>query len=213
MSILVSDLDARLSLLMTDDERVRWSLSERIQWFNDAGKEIVLRRPAARAVRQTLTLVAGTLQSAPDGTAQVLDVVRNVNEDDTPGRAIRIADRQAIDAADPDWHSATARATVNWMIDERAPTVFEVWPPAVAGAKVDALLSVPPPDVADLTDTIDLRQEFINAIINWALYRMHTKDSEYAQGGIAAQHYQAFTDAIGAPAQAAQANSATGNSV
>jgi hypothetical protein len=44
------------------------------------------------------------------------------------------------------------------------------------------------------------------------IYRAHTKDSEYSQGAVAALHYQAFTDAIGAPAQAAQVNSATGNS-
>lgn len=213
MTILVSEALLRLDNLMSDDDRIRWDEAERIRWFNDAGKEIIIRRPAARAVTQTLTLVAGTYQAAPVGTAQVLDVLRNVSAANAPGKAVTIVDRQALDRADPSWHSAKAGVTRHFMVDDRSPTTFYVYPPAVAGAKVDALLAAPPPDVALATDSIDLRPEFINALINWALYRCHTKDSEYAQGAVAAQHYQAFTDAIGAPAQAEAQNSPQANSV
>jgi hypothetical protein len=212
MAILVSDLMRRLSSMMSDDDLVRWTEAERIDWFNDAASEIVLRRPAARAVTERLTLVAGTYQTCPVNTAQVLDIVRNVKASGAIGGAIRITDRQGLDDADPDWHSARAGATKHYVIDERAPTTFYVYPPAVTGAQVDALLAMTPPKVTAVTDTLDLRGEFINAILNWAMYRCHTKDSEFSQGGTAALHYTAFTDAIGAPAQAAQVNSATGNS-
>lgn len=211
--IPVADLLRRLDAMMGDDDRIRWPQGERIDWFNDAGSEIVLRRPAARAVTEHLALAAGTLQAASDGTSQVLDIVRNIKASGAAGRAIRLVDRQSLDDADPDWHSAKAGETRHYMIDERNPTSFHVYPPAINGAKVEALLAKPPPKVALETDTIDLRPEFINAILNWAMYRCHTKDSEYSQGATAALHYQAFTDAIGAPAQAAQVNSATGNSV
>jgi hypothetical protein len=211
-SILVSDLLSRLDNLMSDDDRIRWDVDERIRWFNDAGKEIVLRRPSARAVTQIMDLADGTAQAAPVGAAQVLDVVRNITAAGKASRAITLVDRHAMDRADPNWHDDDADVTQHYMIDERSPTSFYVWPPAVEGALVEVLLSVPPPEVFEATDRIDLRPEFINAIINWALYRCHSKDSEYAMGAVAAQHYQAFTDAIGAPAQAAQVNSATGNS-
>lgn len=211
IQIKVEDLLRRLDNLMLDADKVRWGEAERIDWFNDGASEIVLRRPSARAVTEALTLVSGTLQAGPVGTAQVMDVVRNISGDGTPGRAIRSTDRQALDDANPDWHAAAPGRTVHFMVDERNPTAFYVYPPAVGGAKVEVLVSKPPPKATSKASTIDLRPEFINALVAWALYRCHIKDSEYSQAGVAAQHYQAFTDAIGAPAQAAMQHAATAN--
>lgn len=213
MGIAVAEILARLDDLMSDDDRIRWSVEERIRWICDAGQEIVLRRPAARAVTQTLTLVSGTFQTAPAGTAQVLDIIRNIKAGGGPGSIVRITDRQLMDDSDQDWHFAKAGASQHYMLDDRSPTTFYVYPPAVANAQVDALLSVPPPAVTASTDTFDMRPEFIGAIVNWCLYRCHTKDSEYANGAVAQLHYSAFTDAIGSPAAAAQQNSAGSNSI
>lgn len=210
--IKVSDLLRRFRTIMLDAKSVRWSVQEAIDWMNDGATEIVERRPAARAITEQLQLLAGTFQRASDDTAQVLDVVRNIGADGKPGRAIRIADRQQIDDAEPNWHNKRAGPTRHFMIDERSPTTFYVYPPAVDGAIVEVLASKSPPKVETENDTLDMRPEFISAILNWMMYRAHTKDSEYSQGAVAALHYQAFTDAIGAPAQAAQVNSATGNS-
>ena len=211
VQISVADLLTRIDHLMLDDQRKRWGVAERLLWINDAAREIVFRRPAARAITERLALEEGTLQQSSAGTAQVLSVVRNINANGTPGRAISITDRQQLDDADPDWHQATAARSLHFMVDERSPTMFHVYPPAIEGAIVELLVSKAPPEVTSATGSIDLRAEFINAIVNWALYRCHTKDSEFSQGAVAAQHYQAFTDAIGAPAQAAVANSANGN--
>lgn len=213
MGIAVADILTRLDDLMSDDDRIRWSVEERIRWICDAGQEIVLRRPAARSVTQQLTLVAGTYQTTPAGTAQVLDIIRNIKAGGAPGSIVRITDRHMMDDSDPDWHFAKSGTSLQYMIDDRSPTTFYVYPPAVNGALVEALLAVPPPAVDDAGDTFDMRPEFTGAIINWCLYRMHTKDSEYSQGGVAQFHYSAFNDAIGAPAAAEQQNSAKANSI
>lgn len=210
--IMVSDLIDRASLLMNDEDKARWTEDERIKWINDAARAIVVRRPGARSVTLLLELAAGTYQTAPEGATQLLDVIRNVNEDGSPGRIIRICDRQALDDADPDWHLATPGATQNYTVDERSPTNFYVYPPAVEGATVDVLVGQVPPVVTGPEQILEMREEFIEPIINFMLYRCHTKDSEYAMGAVAAQHYQAFNDAIGTPAQVAQQNSASGNS-
>lgn len=210
--IPVADLLRRFQTIMLDAKSARWSIAEAIDWMNDAASEIVLRRPAARAVTETVALLAGSLQSASSGAAQVLDVIRNLTTEGKPGRAIRIASRHQIDDVDPNWHSKRPGITRHYMIDERSPTTFYVYPPAADGALVEMLVSKPPEAVKVVGDTVDIRPEFINAILNWMMYRAHTKDSEYSQGAVASLHYQAFTDAIGAPSQASQLNSATGNS-
>lgn len=212
VGIAVPDLLRRFRTIMLDMKSVRWTEQEAIDWLNDGATEIVLRRPAARAITERLALADGTFQRASEGAAQVMDVVRNIDVDGRPGRPIRIADRQQIDDANPNWHSMRSAPTRHYMVDERSPTTFYVYPPAVDGAMVEMLVSKPAPAVVSADDTLDMRPEFINAILNWMIYRAHTKDSEYSQGAVAALHYQAFTDAIGAPAQAAQVNSATGNS-
>lgn len=212
VGIKVSDILRRFRNIMMDAKAVRWSEQEAIDWLNDAASEIVQRRPASRAITEQVPLVAGTYQIASDGAAQVLDVIRNIEASGRPGLPIRIADRQQIDDADPMWHSRRPAPTRHYMVDERSPTSFYVYPPAADGAIVEMLVSKPPPQVSSSEEVLDLRPEFISAILNWMMYRAHTKDSEYSQGQVAALHYQAFTDAIGAPSQAAQVNSATGNS-
>jgi hypothetical protein len=211
VQIPVADLMRRLGNMMSDEDKVRWTEAERIDWFNDAARAIVLRRPAARAVVKLVALDPGTFQQAPQGTSQILNVVRNIKADGKPGRAIGITDMQQMDAVDPDWHNARAGETRHYMMDERSPTTFYVYPPAIEGALVEALLAEPPPEVKTIDDSIDMRVEFIDAILNYAMFRCHTKDSEYSQGATATLHYTAFTDAIGAPAQAAQVNSAHAN--
>jgi hypothetical protein len=210
--IQVADLLRRFQNVMMDAKAVRWSETEAIDWINDGATEIVLRRPAARAITLIHPLEQGTLQHAPDRVSQMLDVICNIRPDGLPGAAIRICDRQQLDDIDPNWHGKRAGVTRHYMIDERSPTTFYVYPPAQAGAQIMALGAEPPPAVTDKTDTLDMRSEFISAILNWMMYRAHSKDSQYSQGSTAALHYQAFTDAIGAPSQAAQVNSATGNS-
>jgi hypothetical protein len=213
MSIPVSDILSRIDDLMLDSDRIRWPVDERLRWITDAGREIVLRRPAARAVTQDITLVDGTYQSTPAGTAQLLDVIRNKTADGKPGKVVRIADRQIMDDADPDWHNEKAGDTIHYMPDDRSPTTFYVYPPAVSGAIVEALLSMPPPAVTSTSDTFEMRDEFMSAIVNWCLYRCHTKDSEFSQGQLATLHYSAFNDEIGSPAAIAQQNSAKVNSL
>lgn len=212
IGIPVADILRRFQNIMIDRKGVRWSESEAIDWMNDGATEIVMRRPAARSITEQVRLIGGTFQTASDNAAQVLDVMRNISANGAPGRPISIADRQQIDAAEPTWHSKRAAPTAHYMIDERSPTSFYVYPPAVDGAMVEMLVSKTPPKVTLITESIDMRPEFLSAILNWMMYRAHSKDSEYSQGNMAALHYQAFTDAIGAPSQAAQLNSATGNS-
>ncbi len=212
VGIVASEIIRRFQTVMMDQKAIRWTLQEALDWMNDGASEIVLRRPASRALTEQIQLVDGTFQVASDGSAQVLDVIRNISANGKPGKPIRIVDRQQLDDAEPDWHNKRQAPTRHYMIDERSPTTFYVYPPAVDGAIVEMLVSKPPPKVTAPTDLVDMRPEFLSAILNWMMYRAHSKDSEYSQGNMAALHYQAFTAAIGEPMQAAQLNSATGNS-
>ena len=196
MPIRAGDVITRAQLVLNDNDPpyVRWEQPEMFGWLNDAACEVVIRRPAARAVTGLVTLVAGTLQSLPDGGLQLLDVVRNAG-----GRSVRRTDRQLLDDSAPDWHSMKQSSTVRqFTFDERTPTVFYVYPPAKVGAQIEALYSEAPPAVAEEDDELDLDRAYIGPLVSYILYRALAKDSEYANGALAAAHFQAFNEALGA---------------
>jgi hypothetical protein len=192
------DIILRVGDILQDEDHVRWEVPEVLRWINDAARETILRRPAAGAVIDVLTLAAGTRQVLDDRATELLDVVRNMAEDGiTPGRVIRRVDRQLLDDQYPDWHTARQRSEIkHYTFDERAPSVFYVFPAAIAGTKVEALYAELPAEVLNDTQSLDMSPEYVNALTSYVCFRALSKDSEYANGQVAALHYQSFVEAV-----------------
>ena len=201
--ILVSDILAKVGHLMLDPDHVRWTEAEIIGWTNESAGAILTRRPAAFSRRSVHTLVAGTLQSIPTGGSMLLDIVRNVGADGVkPGEAIRRTDRQLLDDSDANWHSAKPKSTVKqYTFDDRAPTVFYVYPPVTAGVKIEMFDAALPPAVATVSDQLDINAEYAEAVVNYVAYRCNIKDSEYSSPAAAVNYYQAFEAALGIKSQ------------
>lgn len=214
MSIPVNSILKRVSIVLNDEEFVRWTEAELIDWLNDCAAAIIIRRAAAFALTTNLTLVAGTKQNLPDSMVQLLDVVRNIKAGGTPGRPIGMVDRKLLDDSDPDWHSAKTSATiVNYTHDLRAPRTFYVYPPASAGQLIEVLAAALPATVTTVNDMFGIGTEYIEAIVHYLCYRSMSKDSEYGQGAMASAYFSAFKDALGTQTQAAQATAPESASV
>lgn len=206
MPIPVSDILKRTDDLLLDEvgddgDRVRWPNAERIRWANDAMGAILNRKPGALAQRVVFPLAAGTYQALPANGSMLLDVVRNIGADGVaPGLPIRRTDRQLLDDSDPTWHTGKQKGSIkHFTYDDRTPKVFYVYPPAIAGTKVELLQAALPAPVAenDLTGIFDIGAEYMEAVVNYVCYRAFSKDSEFAQAAIASGFYQAFEAALG----------------
>lgn len=199
MAISVADIDFRLGAILNDEDSIRWTLEERLAWINDAAAEIVIVRPSANCITETVELTEGALQHIPDAGLQLLDVVRNIRADGKPGASVRRTDRDSLDDAEPDWYARKVAGTVrHFTYDDRAPRQFYVYPPVIEGAQVELRYSAPPPKVESLDDAVDLPSAYMGPIVSYVLYRALAKDSEYANGAVAAAHLQAFNAAMGA---------------
>lgn len=209
MTIQAVELISRAGEILQDEEHIRWTVPELLRWVNDGAREIILRRPAARSITRPLPLAAGTKQEIPASGVQLLDVVRNLGANgSTPGRVIRRIDRQLLDDQMPDWHMAKKSAKIkHYTFDERAPKVFYVYPPAADGVHVEALYSELPPVITDASETLDMGAEYLNALLSYMAYRAFSKDSEFANGTVAALHFEAFVNAVGSGNEAASYNS------
>lgn len=207
--IPVSTLIERIGILLVDEDHERWPVEELIHWINEALSEILNRRPAAFGTTSVHSLIAGAKQNAPSGSAVMLDVVCNIDDDgSTRGRVIRRTDRQLMDDVDPDWQTRTARSQIRqYMFDDRVPTIFYCYPPAIAGTKVEVMHAPIPTQVENESDTIDIGVEYSAAIVNYVCWRCNSKDDEDAEAGKAGTFYQAFEAAIGVKSASSAASS------
>lgn len=190
---------ARLQLI--DEDGTRWTDDELLSWLADGERAIVGMIPSASAVAVVKPLEIGTRQSLPEGGYQLLSVKRNMDDDEiTPGRAVRIASREIMDAFNPAWHEDTTAATVqHYMFDPQDPRSFYVYPPNNGTGKLEIVYSVYPADKTSLDETIEVHDIYQTALLNYILYRAHQKDGDFAAGMAVAMNYlQLFMQSVGA---------------
>lgn len=204
MSVLASLVLGNAVTIIQDTTNVRWPLNELAEWLNAGQREIVMSRPDANIVNGPVTLVAGSKQTLPASGFKLLDIIRNT----TGLTAIRLVQREILDAQIPNWHNLSGVASaLHYTFDQRDPTIFYVYPPALVGNQVDAIYSAYPTDIpipaagaalSTVTQNIGVLDTFANALTDYILYRAYSKDAQYAGNGQRAMaHFTAFANALG----------------
>lgn len=206
----VSDILSRANVILQDQD-LRWSKNEKIQWINDAHKAIILVRPDAGMRTADFTCVANTKQSLldPNGLTDLSSytpvrlraVIRNRAG---TGRAIRHEQQRVLDDQIPEWHALAASTAVQFYTHDPAnPTSFYLYPAPNGGHKVEVTYSATPTAVLGENDFITLEDVWVPVILDYVLYRAYTKDAEYtANLDRAMAHYKTFSEAVMANAQA-----------
>lgn len=210
----VNDVLSRARILLNDQDGTRWLDSELISWLNDAQKLIAMTRPDASVSNSPVTLVAGTKQALPTGGFRLLDVIRNISANGAGGRSIRIVDREVLDSQDPMWHTSTESATIKHFIyDNRDPKTYYVYPASAAGTKIEIMYSVSPAEIvyngtnsATIAATLDIvltvSDIYLEAVLNYVMYRAYSKDAEFSQNPqLAAGYLQTVYSMLGIKTQ------------
>lgn len=204
--------------ILQDKTNVRWPVEELLRALSDGQRAIVLKRPDAAAKNASVQLVPGSRQQLPTEGLRLIDVVRNMGSNGAlAGRSIRIIQREVLDSQIPDWHSQTGPVIKHYMLDNRDPKRFYVYPAVNTTTFVELIYSTSPSDVNSLSDNIALDDIYAPALVNYVVFRAYSKDAEYTADGNAAQlHYQAFLQLLGDKTamdgmMAPQANSTTFN--
>lgn len=206
----VVEIVSRVQTILQDAGATRWPLLEIQNWLNDAYKEIVLLKPASNTLVGAFTCVSGTKQTLTSGfptATRLIDITRNLAVGGAK-KAIRIIDRRILDDQRPSWHNETAVIDIqHYVFDDRLPTSFWVYPPALATSQLEVCYAaVPTPHALTeaalsnpaTTDVINLDDSYANAIVDYILYRSFLKDVDYAaNANRAVAHYQAMTASLG----------------
>ena len=207
MSVTVQSVIDRAQTVLQDTTGVRWPVvGELVLWINDAQREIALIKPDASATNSTITLESGTKQAIPTGGNRLLKVVRNMSSAEanaTGKRAVRIVDREVLDAQTPDWHDPSvggdaSHTTIvkHYIYDEANPRNFYVYPGVAGDSFLEIIYSSNPATVAQ-ADDLAIPDIFANAVMNYVLYMAYMKDAEFAgNADRATMHYQVFVAGV-----------------
>ena len=202
----------RAGELLNDADHIRWTIDELIDWINEAVIAIINANPAAGERDAILTLNQGARQELDGSVCQLMTITCNVDADGNAGRAITRAGFSLMNLSAPEWQTTKPAAKVRqYLYEDRAPSVFYVYPPALAGTQVRASLAEIPDDVTTEGDNVPLKIEYADAVLNYVCYRCLSKDSEASNGAIATAFYGAFQQAMGNESSGAEATSPNRN--
>lgn len=221
-----SDIMIDASVLLLDDEFVRWPLAEIAGWIDRGVETIITIKPSAKSKTLNLTLVAGTKQTLPNdaGIVQLLDVVRNMGADGaTPGRMIRQTARSELDSNEPNWHNAAKvpfKSEVRqFVFDEILPKTFWVYPGNDGTGKVESVVSYLPAtvteqhtgdasDIATWNIDVGLDDQYRPALLDYVMWRALSKEEVAATFQKATAFMQSFQASLGVQVQVEAANAA-----
>lgn len=206
MSVTVQSVIDRAQTVLQDTTGVRWPVvAELVLWINDAQREIALLKPDASSTNTTITLATGTKQDIPSGGNRLLKVVRNMSAGNGGAgrRAVRLVDREVLDAQTPDWHDPSvggdaSHTTIvkHYIYEESNPRNFYVYPGVAGDAFLEIIYSSNPATVAQ-AGNLSVPDIFANAVMNYVLYMAYMKDAEYAGNAQrASSHFQIFTASV-----------------
>jgi len=203
----VVEIISRAGRLLNDELDVHWTRLELQQWLNDSYTAITAIIPGASSMRATMTLTAGAAQ-APGipGLISVIGVLRTTAATSTK-KAISSINRAVLDSLVPGWEAMPQSVDIkHWVPDTVSPDRFSVYPPATSAASVEIVYSFVP--IAHALSEADLGNQataeltrindvFVPAIVDYILYRAHSKSATAADAQKAAGYYTTFRAGLG----------------
>jgi hypothetical protein len=193
----VKELLGRVTATLQDPEYVRWKKPELIEWFSEA-QIAIAKTPGAYSKRAVVHLKEGTVQSLPADAWELLSITRNIDEDGVPLTPVRLTTRSLLDAYFPQWHMIAEKPLVeNYIYDDRFPKEFSIYPPNDGTGAVEVVYAGIPAELTDEEDELVLDDSYAQALVNYALYRATSKESDYAPGAQnASAWYQSYLGEI-----------------
>jgi hypothetical protein len=153
---------------------------------------MVIVRPDLFTAVETITTVAGALQSCPADSVRLMDVALNGDS-----RVPKEVNQDVLDMMFPKWNDGAEGPTENWMRFPRDPNRFYVYPPSAGGETLTIAFAKSTPTYV-MNDTIQLQDAYFPAVVDGASWLVEMIDAEHAESGRAKVFKDAYDGALAA---------------
>jgi hypothetical protein len=173
----------KVTLQEITTDGTRWANQELVDWAGEFYQLASSVNPAEFSGVREFTCVSGTKQDAPNNVVQIIDITRNLDGTKMP---IFATTKNVLDSTRRGWHGELeSQAQEVFVLDERYPRTFYVWPPAQAGSKVEVVaIAVPEKhliaDYSGGTASIKCSDRLTPSMVDYILFRAYSKDAEFA---------------------------------
>lgn len=201
MATTLKSVLERVVSTLSDDASVTWTLQDVVRYLNDGQRDMHVKRPDLFVVEVDHALAAGVRQALPATGSKLINILAN-----TSGHPITRIKRALLDAQAPGWRQAAAAVLIDhFTYDELQPKVFEVYPPAAAGARVlleyasiPADLPIPAENtpLASITGDINVPDLQATALQHYICFRCYSEGDENSNAIRAQAYLQLFADAL-----------------
>ena len=201
MAFTANDYIVDAAELYDDTAYVRISTATWIKYLNAAVRALILVRPDAGAVTESVQLVAGIKQTLPAAAIRLLDISRNMGTDGaTAGKIITTSKRAHIDFSNLLWPAATGATYVdNFAYDSTIPRIYYVTPPvhAVTAVQVEMTSSQLPTAMTVVGSDDGIEDIFFEPIGQYMLWKAYSADNESTEFERAKTYFSNFMSLLG----------------
>jgi len=195
--------------LYSDTAYDRISTTTWIKYLNAALRTLVLVRPDAGAVTESVQLVSGIKQSIPTAALRLLDIPRNMGSDgSTAGKIITPSKRKHIDYSNLLWPQDTGETYIeNFSHDPNTPDIFYVTPPVISTTDVYVEMSSSqlPTTITATGDSVSTNDIYFEPVVQYMLYKAYAADDEGVEFQKAEAMFNKFLNLLNVEAKAATA--------
>lgn len=166
-----------------DSTKEFWTDPELLDYLNEGRNALYLAVPRIYEITETVTLVEGARQTLPNASKRLFGLIENVTAQSK--RLITPINRETLTRLRPGWRGEDASDEIlHFSYVETEPTVYETYPPAMAGTEVRISYAKPPAKlamtVAPALPTTPLTEEaeLADALIHYVLFKAFAKQSD-----------------------------------
>jgi hypothetical protein len=209
MSFTANDYVLDAAELYADTAYARIDADVWIKYLNAGIRALILVRPDAGVVTESVQLVAGTKQTIPTAALRLLDISVNQGTDgSTPGKIISPSKREHINYSNLLWQAGSGETYVeNFTYDANTPNIYYVTPPVSATTDVYVEMSTSqlPTTLTAIGNTVGVNDIFFEPLVQYMLYKAYSGDDESVEFQKAQTYFQNFFNLLGIEGKASQA--------
>lgn len=206
MAFTANDYILDAAELYGDSDYDRVTQDTWIKYLNAAVRTLILVRPDAGSVTESVQLVPGIKQTLPVAALRLLDITRNMGVDGaTAGRIVTPSSKKHINYANLLWPAATGETYIeNYSYDFNMPRIYYVTPPVhqTTAVYVEMATSQLPTAMSVIGSDDGIEDIFFEAVVQFILWKAFSADDEAVEFSKAQMYFGNFMSLLGVDLQA-----------